>query len=260
MIGRPRGVLVMAHRGGAGLYPENTLLAFSYAIGRHGADVLEVDVRATRDGHIVVVHDRRVDRTTDGLGKVSNFTLGELKKLDAGYCFTTDGGKTYPYRDKGLSIPTLQEVFAFFPNTRFNIEIQQVVPSIEQKLYQLILSRGMQKKVMVAAKNDLVRRRFNRINEAGIAISASILQVMGFLICQRLKLPTCPVVDALQVPEKFGFLKIMTLDFIEAAHSQGMAVHVWIVNRKEDMKRLIAMGVDGIITDYPDRLQEVLKE
>jgi len=250
----------MAHRGGAGLYPENTLLAFSCAARRRRADVLEMDVHATRDGHIVVIHDRTVDRTTDGRGRVSDFTLAELKKLDAGYNFTSDGGKTYPYRGRKLSIPTLQEVFTFLPDMRFNIEIQQVAPPIEEKLYGLVLENDMPRKVLVAAKNDQVRRRFERLNEAGIDTSASISQALGFVICRKFNLFYRPVVEALQVPEKFGALKVITPDFIKDAHDGGIMVHAWIINRKEDMKRLIAMGVDGIITDYPDRLREVLKE
>jgi len=250
----------MAHRGGAGLYPENTLLAFSRAARRHRADVLEMDVRATRDGHIVVVHDPTVDRTTGGTGKVSDFTLAELKKLDAGYNFTSDGGKTHPYRGRGLSIPALREVFDSLPDRRFNIEIQQVAPPVEEKIYGLILEKELQRKVLVAAKNDLVRRRFERLNEAGIDTSASILQVLGFVVCLKFNLFYRPAVKALQVPEKFGALKVITPDFIRAAHDGGIIVHAWIINRKEDMRRLIAMGVDGIITDYPDRLREVLKE
>ena len=125
--------LVFAHRGGGGLYPENTLEAFKYSVSM-GVDVLELDVHSTSDGTLVVMHDSQVDRTTNGSGQVNQMTLVQLKKLDAGYGFTPDGGKTYPYRGRGITIPTLQEVFDALPDKTFNIEPKQAEPSITKPL------------------------------------------------------------------------------------------------------------------------------
>ena len=129
--------LVFAHRGGGGLYPENTLGAFADS-AKLGADVLELDVRATSDGKIVVLHDAAVDRTTDGHGKISEMPLAAVKKLDAGYPFTTDGGQTFPFRGKGVVVPTLDEIFTAFPEMTFNIEPKQETPSIIAPLCGLI--------------------------------------------------------------------------------------------------------------------------
>lgn len=106
--------LVFAHRGGGGLIPENTLEAFVYS-ARMGVDVLELDVHATKDGALVVLHDASVDRTTDGRGRVNELTLDEIKKLDAGYLFSADGNQTFPFRGRGVTVPTLSEIFDALP-------------------------------------------------------------------------------------------------------------------------------------------------
>lgn len=252
-------VMIMAHRGGAGLFPENTLYAFSRAVGEYGADVLEMDIWASKDGHLVVHHDESVERTTGAPGKVHEMTLAEIKSLDAGYSFTTDG-ETHPMRGKGLTIPTLEEVFEAFPRVRMNLEIQQVYPPIEKKLYQMITGCGLAETVLVAAKCEEVRRRFAALNKAGIATSASITQAFRFLVCTRLGLENLykPETDALQVPLRIYGIRVLGKRFIRAAHRCKIAVHPWIINDRKMMKRLIRMGVDGIITDYPDRLREVL--
>ncbi|HEX7955748.1 MAG TPA: glycerophosphodiester phosphodiesterase family protein, partial [Pyrinomonadaceae bacterium] len=118
---RPDSPLAIAHRGGAGLWPENTLHAFEHAAAL-GVDVIETDVRATADGEIVVFHDERVERTTDGAGEVRALTLADLKRLDAAHRWSPDGGRTYPLRGRGVTVPTLGEVFAALPEMRFNIE------------------------------------------------------------------------------------------------------------------------------------------
>lgn len=128
----------IAHRGGAGLSPENTIYAFSRAVNTFGADVIEMDVWSSRDGHLVVFHDRIVDRTTNGSGKITSMPLSEIKRLDAAFNFTTDGGLTYPMRGRGITVPTLREVFEALPGVRMNIEIQQVWPPVEKMVYDLI--------------------------------------------------------------------------------------------------------------------------
>jgi glycerophosphoryl diester phosphodiesterase len=115
--------LVMAHRGGRSLGPENTVYTFKRAI-EQGTDVLEMDLQSTGDGALVILHDREVDRTTNGKGAVDRFNLSELKKLDAGYRWSPDNTGSFPQRNKGVTIPTLAEVFKAFPDTRMNIEIK----------------------------------------------------------------------------------------------------------------------------------------
>lgn len=252
----------IAHRGGAGLSPENTIYAFSRAVNAFGADVIEMDVWSSRDGHLVVFHDRIVDRTTNGSGKITSMPLSEIKRLDAAFNFTTDGGLTYPMRGRGITVPTLREVFEALPGVRMNIEIQQVWPPVEKMVYDLIIEYGAVKLVMVAAKDDMVRKRFNAINKAGINTSASICQGIIFTMLSEIGLGCLyhPNVDAFQFPERINILRVITPKVIKAAHQQKKEVHAWIINDISEMKRLINMGVDGIITDYPDRLRTLLEK
>ena len=127
---RPRNI---AHRGGAGLFPENTIFAFEQAL-ELGTQILETDVRGTGDNVLVLLHDEDLSRTTDGRGRVKKRSLKYIKGLDAGYWFSPDGGQTYPYRDLGITVPTLEEVFIRFPYGRFNIEIKQETPPIVEKV------------------------------------------------------------------------------------------------------------------------------
>ena len=253
--GRP---LVIAHRGGAGLWPENTLYAFGRAAAL-GADVIETDVRATADGEIVVIHDDRVERTTDGAGRVASLTLAELKRLDAGYRWTADGGRSFPFRGRGLTVPTLREVFEALPAVRFNIEPKQAEPPIVAPLCRLIRERGMAERVMVASFSGPTVEQFRR-ECPEVATSASTSEVGLFLAMQRSGLAASysPPMQAVQVPEWAGGVRVLTGEFVRAAHGRNLRVHAWTVNGEEDMRRVLGMGVDGVMTDYPDRLLKVL--
>jgi prepilin-type processing-associated H-X9-DG protein len=167
--------LVIAHRGGGGLIPENTLEAFEYS-ARMGVDVLELDVHSTSDGALVVMHDRSVDRTTDGHGRINEMTLGEIKKLDAGYSFSPDDGQTFPFRGKGITVPTLEEIFAAFPETTFNIEPKQAAPSIIKPLCSLLRERKMADKTIVGSFRQAVIDEF-RGECSEVATSASPSEV-----------------------------------------------------------------------------------
>jgi glycerophosphoryl diester phosphodiesterase len=249
--------LVFAHRGGGGLYPENTLEAFQYS-AQMGVDVLELDIHSTADGKLVVIHDSTVHRTTDGNGKVNEITLTELKKLDAGYQFSRDGGQTFPFRGKNLTVPTLEEIFAAFPRKIFNVEMKQSAPSIAKPLCQILRERKMTAKVIVGSFRQTALDEF-RQECSEVATSASPLEAGKFLLYQKSGLAENyrPPMQALQVPRKIG-IEILTKDFVESAHRQNLKVHVWTINETSEMQRLLNLGVDGIITDYPDRLLKLL--
>lgn len=251
-------VLVIAHRGGAGLWPENTLYAFERAAAA-GADVIETDVRVTKDGELIVLHDEDVGRTTDGAGAVGSMTLAELKKLDAAYRFSTDGGRSFPLRGTGVSVPTLREVFEALPRVRFNIEPKQGAPLLAAPLCRLIRERGMTERVMVASFSGATLQEFRR-ECPEVATSAATDEVAHFLALQEAGLAASysPAMQALQVPVRWGALRVLTRDFVEAAHGRGLRVHAWTINDEGEMRRLVDMGVDGIMTDYPDRLLRVL--
>ena len=250
--------LVMAHRGGRGLWPENTLYAFEQAVAL-GVDVLEMDIHSTADGVLVVMHDDTVERTTDGTGPVHSLTLEQLKALDAGYNWSADDGQTFPYRGQGITVPTLEEVFAAFPATSMNIEIKQAEPSLAASFCQLIRDYGMVERVLVASFDKEVSEEF-RLACPEVATSASQNEVVVLFVLSKALLEGVysPAAQAVQVPEYEGNLHVLTPRFVAAAHSRNLEVHAWTINEVEDMQRMVDLGVDGIITDYPDRLLELL--
>jgi len=250
--------LVFAHRGGGGLIPENTLEAFVYS-ARMGVDVLELDIHSTADGTLVVMHDAAVDRTTDGRGRVNELTLEAVKKLDAGYLFSPDGGQTFPFRNRKITVPTLREIFDALPEMKFNIEPKQHAPSIIKPLCALIRERKMVDKIIVGSFNQTTIDDFRR-ECPEIATSASPSEVTKFLALVKAGLTDSysPPMQALQVPKSLGSLQVVSKEFVETAHRRNLKVHVWTINETADIQRLIEMGVDGIMTDYPDKLLTLL--
>ena len=249
--------LVIAHRGGAGISPENTLFAFERARDL-GVDVIELDVRSTSDGTLIVMHDADIQRTTDRTGLVGEMSLDELKKLDAGYRFSPDGGLTFPFRASGIVVPTLREVFAAFPEMKFNIEPKQQTPSLVKPLCELIREFKMADKTVVGSFNQGIIDEFR--GECGdVATSASPSEASKFLAFYKTGLSESysPRMQALQIPEYLGGIQVVTKEFVKAAKERNLQIHVWTVNETADMQRLLENGVDGIMTDYPDRLLKI---
>lgn len=250
---------VIAHRGGAGLWPENTLYAFQRAAAM-GVDVLETDMHSTADGALVLIHDPTVDRTTNGSGRVNHLTLSQLKDLDAGYYWSEDGGSSFPYRGQGITVPTVEEAFSAFPEIRINIDIKQAKPSVAERFCRLTLDSGMVARVMVASFNSSVLRRFRRLCPA-VATSAGRSEVRLFYALSLLS-PRAAFLPAgcyaLQVPVFRKGLRVITKRFLSAARLRNLQVHAWTVNSGPQMQRLLRLGVDGIVTDYPDRLLALL--
>jgi glycerophosphoryl diester phosphodiesterase len=254
---KTKGPLAMAHRGGAGLWPENTMLAFERARDL-GVDVIETDVHSTADGVLVVLHDATLERTTDGAGPVGALTLAQLKKLDAGFRWSADGGKTFPWRGRGLTVPTLDEVFTRLSGMRFNVEPKQESPSVVKPLCRAIRGKRMADKVTIGAFRQGVLDEFRK-ECPEVKTSAGPAEVAEFLRASRNGGTTGELkFMALQVPESVMGVRVLTRSFVESAHARALQVHAWTVNDAEDMRRLVELGVDGIMTDYPDRLLSVL--
>ena len=175
-----QGMLVIAHRGGRGLWPENTLYAFERA-AELGVDVLEMDIHSTADGVLVTMHDDTVDRTTDGSGPIQGFTIEELKELDAGYDWTDDEGATFRFRDQGVTVSTLEEVFTTLPDERMNIEIKQVEPSIVEPFCQMLREFDRVETVLVGSFDAETVEAF-RDECPGVATSATEPEVRNFFI------------------------------------------------------------------------------
>ena len=260
-----RRTLVMAHRGGAGLWPENTAHAFAQSVAL-GVDVLEMDLHGTSDGALVVIHDATVDRTTNGAGRVNALTLAELKKLDAGYRWTADGGRTFPFRGRGITVPTLREVLEEFPRARLNIDIKQAQPSLVKTFCRTLresgAASGVQSRVTVASFSSEVIGEFRR-ECPEVRTSASMDEVLAFasdLQAGRDIAADKTRTRLVQVPERAFGQGWLTAELVAAAHRGGVEIHVWTVNDETAMRRLVALGVDGIMTDYPDKLIALLKD
>jgi glycerophosphoryl diester phosphodiesterase len=251
--------LVIAHRGGAGLWPENTLHAFERAF-ELGADVLELDVRSSADGELVVFHDTTLARTTDGAGRVAEKTVAELKRLDAGHRWTADGGKSFPFRGRGLTVPTLREVFERLPDARFNVEPKDESRESIARLCRLVRERGMTERVVVGSFRQSLIEEFRRACPE-VATAAGPVEAGKFLALYESGLAKSfsPAMQALQIPEHAGGVRVLTKELVAAARERNLQVHAWTINDEAAMRRLIDAGVDGIMTDYPDRLLALVR-
>ncbi len=277
---------VIAHGGGLGVSPANTMRAFRYSY-ELGVDVLEMDMHSSSDGHLVMIHDDTVDRTTNGTGRVNIKTLKELRSLDAGYYFSRDPTKSnvsdpkvraqigntkdaFPLRGQGIRIATLQEVFESFPGMRMSIEIKQESPSIAVPFCEMIRKYKKENEVIAASFHQKAIEDFRTVCPE-VATSVSMYEGVRFVLMSKILLSRAlsPEIEALQVleditipgvPEFIGRIRVVTRQMVAEAHRKNMPVYVWTVNDPERMTRLIEVGVDGIMTDYPERLIEVLQK
>lgn len=254
---RPR---LFAHRGASGLFPENTMAAFQHAVDA-GITYVETDVHGTADGHVVIHHDPTLDRTTNGTGEVKAHTLAQLQNLDAGYRFTPDDGATWPHRDRGIRIPTLQEALEAFPGVRFNMEVKQADPPLFETVIALVRDMGRADDVLLACEGDVVRDQLDSVahdmprNHAGSEVLEFIQAVATGALADY-----TPPAHAFQIPESYQGFPVLTPDFLDAAHVVGVEVHVWTVNDEADMRRFLDMGVDGVMSDFPSTLVRVAND
>jgi len=244
-------VQVVAHRGASGHAPETTLEAYRLAL-EMGADWVEADIHMLRDGTIVAMHDADVRRTTDGKGKLSDLTLPEVKALDAGSWFN----KSYPEKANpqfcGLKVPTLREILELLHKSSAGccIEIkdpERYAPTLESELISLIYKCGMEKRTRVLSFSQ---QSIGKVK----ALDGSIATAL--LISKREK---DPVKTTLNIPADDLAIRhdLVTEAIVRSAHDHGISVSVWTVDRERDMQRMILLGVDRIITNYPDRLNSI---
>jgi glycerophosphoryl diester phosphodiesterase len=242
--------LVFGHRGGSRLAPENTLAAFDRAVAA-GVDGLELDVRLSRDGEVMVCHDASIDRTCDARGVIADLTASELARVDAGYRFSPGDG-THPFRGCGLSVPTLRDVLARHPGRRFIVELKDNHEAMARATVEVARESGALDRVCFGSFHLPVIRAARRLSP-GSATSGARGEVFRAVVFSRLGvLPPFRRYDALQVPEHRGNIRVVTPRFVRAAHRAGVPVQVWIIDGPENIRRLLDWGVDGIITDRPD--------
>jgi glycerophosphoryl diester phosphodiesterase len=247
---------VIAHRGASGEYPENTLAAFSAAADA-GAPYFELDVHMTRDGVVVVSHDPVLGRTCGLDATIGDLALAELKRADAGWGFAaSDGG--FPFRGRGIKVPALAEVFTAFPEHRYIIELKQIVPSLATALLEVIERAGMRRRVLLASEEPAPIDELRALAPE-LPTGFPYPEIVGFMASLAPGAePYQSRGDAVQIPPEYQSWRIVTPESVAAAHRIGVEVHVFTVNDAAEMRAMLAMGVDGIITDYPARLLELL--
>ena len=246
--------ILLAHQGGEGEFPSNTKLAFEQATIA-GADVLDTDVHITRDGVLVLAHDETLDYRTNGKGAIRDKTYEELKRVDFAYNWSSDGGKTYPYRGRGIGVYTLDELFKDYPTKRFGIEIKQVSTEAVHKFCASIKQARLEPRVLVSSVTQPNMDSF-RSQCPTVPTSATNAEAKQFYIWQKLGLVGFyrPKFTSLQVPEKQGSLTVMDKAFAGNAHRLGLKVINWTIDTPEQAKHFIDLGADGIITSYPSRV------
>lgn len=269
-----RRVLNWAHQGGAREGPSSTLWAMRKAV-EAGAHAIELDVHATKDGHIVVCHDPTVDGTTEATGAIADLSLAEVQSLDNAYWWVPGevasrgrADEEYPLRgrapdDVSLRIPTLHEVLEEFPDVFLNFDIKQTAPAVkpyEEEVARILAEHGRVDDVIVASFLDEATDAFCRL-APDACVSFGMEGTRGFFTAVRdgRAIPDTPHV-ALQVPPRAGETELVTQGFVVAAHAAGVAVHVWTIDDDAEMRRLVGLGVDGIMTDRPSVLAGVLEE
>ena len=247
---------IIGHRGARGVAPENTLPAI-----RHGVNVgsqgIEIDLHASRDGELIVIHDPTLDRTTNGTGAVAERTLSELRQYDAGFRFTPDGGTTFPFRGRGVRIPTLDEAMEAIGDLPTILEVKSA-------------GAGRRLAAWLTGRPDLDRIIVGGFVAEEVAPAAAVARwrcayqtdLMGFVLWGKLGIPRPlpPDLTAAMIPVRKGPLRIVTRGFVRRMHAAGKGVFVWTVNHPGEMRRLLDMGVDGLISDYPAVIRRVVEE
>lgn len=234
----------IAHRGFKGKYPENTLLAFKKAI-EVGADGIEFDVQFTKDKEVVIIHDETLDRTTEGKGYVKDYTLNEIKKLNASKCFEEEFGFN--------AIPTLEEYFVMLGNEDIisNIELKNSIfpyEGMEKKVCDLISKYNMESKVIVSSFNHHSIMKVKEINkniECGLLVESWIVNPGEY-------------VKKLGIENFHPTAYSLTKDEVFKIQSLGIKVNAWLGNIDVNFSDLIATGVDSIISDYPDVIKKLI--
>lgn len=246
--------LLIAHRGGGKLAPEETLPAFENAMAL-GADVLELDVHSTADGEVVCLHDDTVDRTTDGSGPVHDLTFTELRALDAGYDFSPDGGATFPFRGQGIRVPTLAEVLEAHPNAWWSIEIKQSSPSIVDSVLDVIDAANAVERVVLVAFVDQVVLDI-RAKRPDVLTGMPLGEMTTFLTLSTETEGDYEPPTRIVQPPSNG----VSAELVLRANRFDLRLHAWTVNDQSEMEELLALGTHGIMTDDPALLGQVLEK
>ncbi len=243
----PGARLVIGHRGAAARFPENTFKAFDYAVSL-GVDAIEFDLRLTKDGVLVVIHDATLERTTSGTGSVADMTATAVCAVDAGARFTADG-RTFPFASQGITVPRFDDLLDRYRDIPLLIELK--VPETAPEALRAIRRHGSEDRVVVDAMDQRALRLFKSTRIATGAAKWDVIALMcrtavGFL-------PRTLPYSALCIPERYG-INVPVARLSKAASLRGVPTHVWTVNNPDDARRLWSEGVLGIISDDPETM------
>lgn len=245
LLARDRRI-VIGHRGASAEAPENTLESFALAIAQ-GADALEMDVHLSADGVPVVIHDPDLRRTTDRAGLVARLTVAELQAADAGARWSPDGGRTFPWRGRGVRVPTLDEVVRACAGVPLLVELKTV--AAQEAVHRVLAGHDAYAQVVPASAIDDALALFR---QRSIAYSASQREIARLYFGAAAGLaPEAAAYRVLSVPLSYHGLPVPTRWFVRAAHRLDAAVHVWTVDDAAVARRLWARGVTGIVTNAP---------
>jgi glycerophosphoryl diester phosphodiesterase len=257
-LSRPSPWLV-AHRGGSLLAPENTFVAFDRAV-ELGADAVETDVHLTRDGVVVVFHDDETDRLTGAAGTIEERTLAEVQALDAAFGFSTDGGATFPFRGLGVRVPTLAETLARYPALRFNVDAKSEDPALAEALVRTVKAARAVDRVCLGSFFDAQAARIGGLLPEVARYLPQHAATCHVMAAKSGRPATgCPSgYDLASLPHRMDGLLVVDRPVVEHFHRLGMPVQVWTVDEEEEMRELLALGVDGLVTDRPDVAAKVM--
>lgn len=246
----------VSHRGASGYAPEHTIISYQMGEKLHG-DYIEIDLQMTKDGQLIALHDETLDRTTDGTGLVKDYTLEQIKQLDAGSWFN----EKYPQYAKpeydGLQVPSLEEIFKKFgKNANYYIETKspEVYPGMEEELLRLVNKYDINKKtLLVQSFSALSLKKMNELDP-----SVKLVQLLSYRT-------NAVITDAELAEIKKYAIGVgpnhtyLNEEYVQKVVNSGLEIHPYTVNEKERMKQLIDWGVTGMFTNFPDRLHEVKK-
>lgn len=229
--------------------------AFSEAIGM-GYRHLETDLHLTSDGFLVCIHDPTVDRTTQGTGRVETLTLRELRRLDAGHRHAMGGD--FPFRGRGVRIPTLEEVVTSFPDASLVLDLK--TEGMAEVLVGMVERHSLHDRVIVGSIRDSRIAEFRALTGGRVPTSVGQAWARLWLLASRSGRSGPGRPEAIHLPARTRGLRPVDRRLVAAANSLGAQVHVWTVNRREEMIEMLDLGAGGIISDRPDLLKQILME
>lgn len=247
----------VSHRGGSLLAPENTLAAFRQAVERYSTDQLEMDVHMSRDGVVFVCHDGTVERTTDGQGAIADMTAAEIERLDAGYRFSPDDGKTFPFRGQGVKVPRYEDVLSTMV-LPIMTEVKPSTDDCRQAVADIVRRTGAVDRVCLGAWNDDDAMKLAHVlPEVALAFPEQAARALVMAAMMGQPAPESPF-DVLALPDRVGPLELSSPQIVQTARAAQIPIQLWTVNDPETMHKLLDAGIDGIQTDRPDLLRQVL--